>query len=64
MAEDDDEPEIEISDERDSVPLSVAGVPVIISIGQVSAANRCNRNACAVPLRSWVCATDHVLALP
>jgi hypothetical protein len=35
MAEDDDEPEIEISDERDSVPLSVTGVPVIISIGQV-----------------------------
>jgi hypothetical protein len=36
MGGEDDEPEIEISNDADSLPLSVANVPIILSISQVS----------------------------
>jgi hypothetical protein len=36
MGGEDDEPEIEISNDADGLPLAVANVPVILSISQVS----------------------------
>jgi 3' exoribonuclease family, domain 2 len=51
----DDEPEIELSGEREGAPLDVSGVPVIVTVSQA----RARTHTCQCTCYSWLCCCRH-----